>query len=69
MRPQPPHSLFADINSPAFVPAEDMPEWIEATFLDPSSPFRKDVRAIVDAANQPPVIARGQIAMLAAPAS
>ncbi|MEJ7014229.1 hypothetical protein RWA05_16515 [Sinorhizobium meliloti] len=46
-----------------------MPEWIEATFLDPSSPFRKDVRAIVDAANQPPVIARGQIAMLAAPAS
>nr|WP_234857392.1 putative metallopeptidase [Sinorhizobium meliloti] len=28
-----------------------------------------DVRAIVDAANQPPVIARGQIAMLAAPAS
>jgi|OM-RGC.v1.030381976 Putative phage metallopeptidase len=103
VRPQPPHSLFADINSPAFVPAEDMPEWIEATFLDPSSPLRKeehahlahaeiftirghdveellgvvcrygadaaDVRAIVDAANQPPVIARGQIAMLAAPAS
>ncbi|RVJ93092.1 putative metallopeptidase [Sinorhizobium meliloti] len=37
MRPQPPSSLFEEINSPAFVPAEEMPEWIEETFLDSAS--------------------------------
>ncbi|MQU78408.1 hypothetical protein GHK29_28150 [Sinorhizobium medicae] len=45
MRPQPPSSLFDDISSPAFVPAEDMLEWIEATFLDPSSPLHNPEHA------------------------
>jgi hypothetical protein len=30
--------MFDDINSPGFIPADDMPEWMEATFLDPASP-------------------------------
>ncbi|MFK0273327.1 putative metallopeptidase [Ensifer sp. NPDC090286] len=30
--------MFDDANSPAFAPAEDLPGWIEATFLDPASP-------------------------------
>ncbi|MHA4731196.1 putative metallopeptidase [Ensifer adhaerens] len=38
MRPQPPSSLFDDITSPAFAPAGDMPDWVDATFLDPASP-------------------------------
>ncbi|MDW9680673.1 putative metallopeptidase [Sinorhizobium meliloti] len=45
MRPQPPSSLFEDISSQAFIPAEDMPEWIEATFLDPSSPLHNEEHA------------------------
>ncbi|WP_370006507.1 putative metallopeptidase [Sinorhizobium fredii] len=38
MRPQPPSSMFDDITSPAFAPAEDMPDWVDTTFLDPASP-------------------------------
>lgn len=38
MRPRPPSSMFEEIFAPAFVPAEEMPRWVEATFLDPSSP-------------------------------
>ncbi|WP_179119555.1 putative metallopeptidase [Ensifer adhaerens] len=30
--------MFDDIPSPAFTPAEDMPDWVEVTFLDPASP-------------------------------
>lgn len=45
MRPQPPSALFDDISSPAFVSAEDMLEWIEATFLDPSSPLHNPEHA------------------------
>ncbi len=45
MRPQPPSSMFEDISSPAFVPAEDMPEWVEATFLEPSSPLHNPEHA------------------------
>lgn len=30
--------MFDDANSPAFVPAEDMPRWVEATFIDAASP-------------------------------
>lgn len=32
-------NFFAHISSPAFVPAEDRPEWVEATFLDPPPPL------------------------------
>lgn len=45
MRPQPPSSLFEDIDSQAFIPAEDMPEWIEATFFDPASPLHNEEHA------------------------
>ncbi|WP_426289054.1 putative metallopeptidase [Ensifer adhaerens] len=38
MRPRPPSSMFDDITSPAFSPAEDMRDWVEATFIDPASP-------------------------------
>nr|WP_153518921.1 putative metallopeptidase [Sinorhizobium meliloti] len=37
--------MFEDINAPTFIPAEDMPEWIEATFLDPSSPLHNEEHA------------------------
>ncbi|MDX0615142.1 hypothetical protein GOD03_11670 [Sinorhizobium medicae] len=45
MRAQPPSSMFEDIDAPTFIPAEDMPEWIEATFLDPSSPLHNEDHA------------------------
>lgn len=38
MRPRPPSSMFDDITSPAFAPAEDMPDWVDTTFFDPASP-------------------------------
>ncbi|MEI3852046.1 MULTISPECIES: putative metallopeptidase [unclassified Ensifer] len=38
MRPQPPSTMFDDNTSPAFTTAEDMPDWVDAMFLDPSSP-------------------------------
>ncbi|WEX86485.1 putative metallopeptidase [Sinorhizobium garamanticum] len=95
-RPQPSESMFGVDGSP-FKPALDMPEWVEATFLDSSSPLHNPehthrsigrpifairghdaeefvgvvrrygadaaaVRAMVDAANQKPEIARVQIA-------
>lgn len=31
--------MFDDITSPAFAPAEDMPDWVEATFIDRASPI------------------------------
>ncbi|PTD30641.1 hypothetical protein C5N13_01500 [Sinorhizobium meliloti] len=45
LRPQPPISLFENISSPAFIPTENMPEWIKATFLDPSSPLHNEEHA------------------------
>lgn len=45
MRPQPPSAMFDDITSRAFAPAEEMPDWIEATFLDPSSPLHNEEHA------------------------
>ncbi|WP_272950875.1 putative metallopeptidase [Sinorhizobium medicae] len=38
-------SLFENISSLAFIPAEDMPEWIKATFLNPSSPLHNEEHA------------------------
>nr|WP_234710206.1 hypothetical protein [Sinorhizobium medicae] len=29
----------------AFIPAEDMPQWVKATFLDPSSPLHNEGHA------------------------
>ncbi|MCO5965482.1 DUF2280 domain-containing protein [Sinorhizobium meliloti] len=45
MRPQPPSSLFEDFNSSAFIPAEDMPECLETTFLDPAPPLHSEEHA------------------------
>ncbi|WP_104839971.1 putative metallopeptidase [Sinorhizobium fredii] len=45
MRPQPPISLHKDIHSPAFDPAEDLPEWVRTTFLDPASPLHNEEHA------------------------
>ncbi|MQX40629.1 hypothetical protein GHK58_10460 [Sinorhizobium meliloti] len=45
MRPQPPISLFENISSLAFIPGEDLPEWIKATFLNPSSPLHNEEHA------------------------
>ncbi|PLU66264.1 hypothetical protein BMJ20_27740, partial [Sinorhizobium medicae] len=45
MRPQSPISLFENISSLAFISAEDMPEWIKAAFLDPSSPLHNEEHA------------------------
>ncbi|MDX0680309.1 hypothetical protein GOD70_32635 [Sinorhizobium medicae] len=45
MRPQSPISLFENISSLAFISAEDMPEWVKATFLDPSSPLHNEGHA------------------------
>ncbi|MDX1195385.1 hypothetical protein GOL93_30320, partial [Sinorhizobium medicae] len=45
MRPQPPISLFENISSPACIPTENMPQWVKATFLDPSSPLHNEGHA------------------------
>ncbi len=45
LRPQSPISLFENISSLAFISAEDMPEWIKAAFLDPSSPLHNEEHA------------------------
>ncbi|WP_164817752.1 MULTISPECIES: putative metallopeptidase [Sinorhizobium] len=37
--------MFDDITSRAFAPTEEMPDWIEATFLDPSSPLHNEEHA------------------------
>jgi len=34
-----------EYHSLAFIPAEDMPEWIKAIFLDPSSPLHIEEHA------------------------
>lgn len=38
MRPMPPEDLIRDVNE-RFAPAEDVREWIVATFIDPESPL------------------------------
>ncbi|MHC2419731.1 hypothetical protein ACVMB2_003641 [Sinorhizobium meliloti] len=45
LRLQPPISLFENISSPAFIPAENMPEWIKATFLNPSLTLHNEQHA------------------------
>ncbi|RVP13482.1 hypothetical protein CN080_35140, partial [Sinorhizobium meliloti] len=54
LRPQPPISLFENISSPAFIPTENMPEWIKAYAT--STPHRffscSDLRLIYGPSNE-----------------
>ncbi|WP_322883335.1 putative metallopeptidase (plasmid) [Sinorhizobium medicae] len=38
-------ALQRECQLPAFIPAEDMLEWIKATFIDPSSPLHNEEHA------------------------
>lgn len=45
MRPQPSFSLSTEVDCPAFVLANPLREWMEATFLNPSSPVHNPEHA------------------------
>lgn len=53
MRALPPPTPFTEFGSPIFAPAEDMPEWVETTFLcrphrstTPSTPIWRTPRSV-----------------------